>query len=54
MAPRKIYTRNNPDPYLDPPQIVEDPENLYGRKRTKLKKVFLRYIDLFLFLKRVL
>ena len=36
MAPRRIYTRSNPN--LDPnlPEVVEDPERILKNKKTKI------------------
>ena len=34
MAPRRIYTRSNPDP--DPLKVVEDPKRILRKKKSKI------------------
>lgn len=52
MAFGRIYTRKNFDPYLDPPEIVEDSERLLRKKKEKVEKVLLYFKDLCLYLTR--
>ena len=36
MAPKIIYTRNNPDP--NPPKVFENPKNIFRKSNSKVGK----------------
>ena len=36
MAPRRIYTRRNPNPDPDLPKVVEDPERILRNKKSNI------------------